>query len=51
MAKSTVPKGKVKIAFNLPIELVEKLKERARVENWSYTTALTEAVKEFTRDY
>lgn len=45
MGKSVIPKGKVKVSFCVPIDLLEQLKERAEIESWSQTTAFTEAIK------
>jgi hypothetical protein len=50
MSESKVPKGKIKVSFNIPMELMDALKNKAQSENWSQTTALVEAIKLLIRD-
>lgn len=51
MAKTTLPEGCVRVTYNVPKHILDKVKERANIEGWNTTTAVIEALKEFTKDY
>ena len=45
MGKSTTPKGKTKVTFNIDDRLLEKMKIKANEEGWSNTLVINEALK------